>query len=71
MLVDPIYEVNPATALVDLVTKIILHPLSRYVNSLQNEMYQRDKEFLASLKYPKWPPGGLKIAVWVWKGVYP
>jgi len=28
MLVDPIYEVNPATALVDLVTKIILHPLS-------------------------------------------
>ena len=32
MLVDPIYEVNPATALVDLVTKLILHPLSRYVD---------------------------------------
>jgi len=28
ILVDPIYEVNPATALVDLITKIILHPLS-------------------------------------------
>merc|ERR1719369_670209 len=28
MLVDPIYEVNPATALVDLVTKLLLHPLS-------------------------------------------
>ena len=50
MLVDPIYEVNPATALVDLVTKIILHPLSRYVNSLQNEVHHRDKDFPASLK---------------------
>ena len=48
MLVDPIYEVNPATALVDLVTKIILHPLSRYVKSLKNEMYHRDKDFPAS-----------------------
>jgi len=28
IMVDPIYEVNPATALVDLVTKLLLHPLS-------------------------------------------
>merc|ERR1712106_638762 len=28
ILVDPIYEVNPLTALVDLVTKLLLHPLS-------------------------------------------
>eukprot|EP00092_Neocalanus_flemingeri_P018229 GFUD01019729.1.p1 GENE.GFUD01019729.1~~GFUD01019729.1.p1 ORF type:complete len:572 (+),score=123.07 GFUD01019729.1:68-1783(+) len=28
ILVDPIYEVNPLTALVDLATKLVLHPLS-------------------------------------------
>jgi len=28
ILVDPIYEVNPLTALVDLATKLLLHPLS-------------------------------------------
>ena len=30
ILVDPIYEVNPLTALVDLITKLVLHPVSRY-----------------------------------------
>ena len=29
LLVDPIYEINPLTALVDLITKIILHPLTK------------------------------------------
>jgi len=29
ILVDPIYEVNPLTALVDLIIKLLLHPLSR------------------------------------------
>jgi len=28
IMVDPVYEVNPLTALVDLLTKLILHPLS-------------------------------------------
>lgn len=28
ILVDPIYEVNPLTAVVDLITKLLLHPLS-------------------------------------------
>jgi len=28
ILVDPVYEVNPLTALVDLLTKLLLHPLS-------------------------------------------
>ena len=30
IMVDPVYEVNPLTALVDLLTKLILHPLSRW-----------------------------------------
>ena len=29
IMVDPVYEVNPLTALVDLSTKLLLHPLSR------------------------------------------
>ena len=29
IMVDPVYEVNPLTALVDLLTKLLLHPLSR------------------------------------------
>ena len=30
IMVDPVYEVNPLTALVDLLTKLILLPLSRW-----------------------------------------
>ena len=29
LLVDPIYEINPLTTLVDLCTKLVLHPLSK------------------------------------------
>ena len=29
-MVDPVYEVNPLTAVVDLVTTLVLHPLSRW-----------------------------------------
>ena len=38
ILVDPIYEVNPLTALVDLATKLLLHPLSRLVQGFIQDL---------------------------------